>query len=79
MVGAEGAHSVVRNYLLGSDKSALQPSPIVASLAIAQLPAEAVQKFRNLAPKNRMIITFHPNGYFSWIGGECSHFCKLKP
>jgi len=67
-VGAEGAHSKVRNFLLGQEKAALILSPIVASAVITSLPAEVALSFRKL--HSRYCVMFHPNGYFCWLGGE---------
>jgi 2-polyprenyl-6-methoxyphenol hydroxylase-like FAD-dependent oxidoreductase len=70
LIGAEGAHSKVRNFLLGPDKAALKMCPIVSSGTIAKLPADAALEFKKLHP--RYIIAFHPNGSFVWIGGKTS-------
>ena len=66
VIGAEGAHSVVREALLGSDKSGNTPSPLVSTFTIAKLPPEAVKKFEEMA--YRLMVVFHPDGYFMWIG-----------
>lgn len=66
LIGAEGAHSVVREYLLGSETAALQPSPLVASVTMAKLPSEAGLRFKRMA--RRQFVDFHPAGYFNWIG-----------
>ena len=68
LIGAEGVHSKVRHLLLGPEKAALQMSPLVASVTMAKLPAETALQFKDLHP--RYTISFHPNGYFSWIGGK---------
>lgn len=68
LIGAEGAHSVVRESLFGPEKAALQMSPLVASAVIAKLPRDAALKFREIA--RRLMVVFHPDGYFNWIGGE---------
>jgi 2-polyprenyl-6-methoxyphenol hydroxylase-like FAD-dependent oxidoreductase len=70
LIGAEGAHSKVRSFLLGPDKAALQMCPIVNSATIAQLPADAALQFKDLHP--RYLIAFHPDGYFAWIGRKSS-------
>jgi 2-polyprenyl-6-methoxyphenol hydroxylase-like FAD-dependent oxidoreductase len=70
LIGAEGAHSKVRSFLLGPERSALQMAPIVSSIAIAKLPAEAALRFRDIHP--RYVIIMHPNGNFAWIGGKSS-------
>ncbi|KAI9845094.1 MAG: hypothetical protein M1837_005098 [Sclerophora amabilis] len=66
LIGAEGAHSKVRTFLLGPEKAALEMSPLVASVSMARLPEETAVQFQKLHP--RFCIAFHPNGYFSWIG-----------
>jgi len=67
LVGAEGAHSKVREYLLGN-MARLEPSPLAASVTMAKLPSDATKEFTKLHP--RSTISFHPNGYFLWLGGE---------
>lgn len=66
VIGTEGAHSIVRDFLLGPEKAALQPSPLVASVTMAKLPAPAAERFKSKA--RRQFINFHPHGYFNWIG-----------
>jgi 2-polyprenyl-6-methoxyphenol hydroxylase-like FAD-dependent oxidoreductase len=70
LIGAEGAHSKVRHFLLSPDKSALHMSPFVGSVAITKLPAEAALRFKDIHP--RFVLLFHPNGIFGWIGGKSS-------
>ncbi len=74
LIGAEGAHSIVREYLVGPEKAALQPSPLVASATMARLPKAAAEKFKELA--QRFLITVHPSGHFFWIGGQRGHWSK---
>ena len=78
IIGAEGAHSIVRDYLLGNGKAALVPSHVVATAAIVQLPKEAVERFREYAPHNRMFILFHPHGSFTWLGGTFIPRCTYS-
>lgn len=73
LVGAEGAHSLVREYLLGTEKAALSPSPIVASVTMAKLPKEAAELSQSITL--RMITLTHPERYLFWIGGE---FCASR-
>ena len=68
LIGCEGTHSVVRDYLCGPHEAALEPVPVMASATITKLPLDAVERFR--AKSRRFAITFHPDGYFCWIGGE---------
>lgn len=76
LVGAEGAHSIVRKYLFGPEKAALQDLPIVATGTISRLPADAVHKFKEFA--NRLFISFHPDGMFNWISStlKCFLICQ---
>ena len=77
IIGAEGAHSVVREYLVGLETANLSPSHIVATATIVQLPKASVEKFRQYCPNNRMFILFHPNGTFTWLGSEFGDsFCS---
>ena len=69
LIGCEGAHSVVREYLLGPEKATLTPVHMVASFAMAQLPVEAAKTFRSFA--HRVMINFSPANYCLWIGCEC--------
>ncbi|KAL1967229.1 hypothetical protein VTN77DRAFT_3520 [Rasamsonia byssochlamydoides] len=66
LIGAEGAHSRVREYLLGKEKAALLPSPLVATATVMRLPEDVVRSVRALHP--RYCIAFHPDGYFVWLG-----------
>jgi 2-polyprenyl-6-methoxyphenol hydroxylase-like FAD-dependent oxidoreductase len=68
LIGTEGAHSRVREYLLGKERAALIPSRIVASVTISHLPEQQVNALRNMHP--RYCIAFHPDGYFTWFGSK---------
>lgn len=68
LVGAEGAHSQVREYLVGPDRGALLQSPIVLSIVLTKLPADKALELRAKDP--RICATFHPNGTFAWFGGK---------
>jgi len=70
LIGAEGAHSLVREYLVGPEKAVPQTSPLVASATMAKLPAEAALKFKEFA--SRLMVIFHPSGYFTWFGSTLS-------
>lgn len=71
LVGAEGAHSVVRDFLLGPEEAKLEMSPLVASTAMAKLPADAAKKFKEY--DSRSMVIFHPAGYCNWIGVHDAH------
>ncbi|ODM22450.1 hypothetical protein SI65_00038 [Aspergillus cristatus] len=66
LIGAEGAHSRVREYLMGPEKAALKPSPVVSSIATPRLPVDVASAVRELHP--RYCAVFHPDGYFCWVG-----------
>ncbi|KAK2808403.1 hypothetical protein FQN50_004788 [Emmonsiellopsis sp. PD_5] len=66
VIGAEGAHSKVREFLFGKEKAALKPSPLVASFTIARLDKQAALDIRKLHPRH--CISFHPKGIFAWVG-----------
>lgn len=76
LIGAEGAHSTVREFLVGTDKSEPKPLPLVASATISRLPASAVSRFKTYA--SRLMVIFHPSGYFNWIGLHEAH-APLEP
>lgn len=67
LIGAEGAHSNVRKYLLGEEKGQVKLSPIVLSCIISKLPVEIVKEFQQV--HKRSCLLFHPNGTFFWLGG----------
>lgn len=66
LIGADGAHSVVRDFLVGSEDGSVVKLPFVVSSCIAKLPIEAAVKFKEYA--RRLMVVFHPHGYFNWIG-----------
>lgn len=66
LVGAEGAHSPVREHLLGPDKGALLNSGIVLSILQSKLPVDRALALRAL--HHRIACAFHPSGMFMWFG-----------
>jgi len=62
LIGAEGAHSFTRKYLLGEEEAKLVDSEVVATFALAKLDRETATNLRKLHP--RYTIAFHPNGTF---------------
>lgn len=69
LIGAEGAHSLVREYLLGPDQGRVLHSPVMMAMTVTKLPVDMVHEF--LAIHQRSCLIFHPNGTFGWIGGTC--------
>ncbi|TAQ87831.1 hypothetical protein B7494_g3836 [Chlorociboria aeruginascens] len=65
LIGAEGAHSPTRAYLLGSEEAALLMSPIVGNSTLTTLSKAAALTIQKIHPRN--MIAFHPNGTFLWI------------
>lgn len=70
LIGADGAHSKVREFLLGPEKASVEPSPIVACRMSTSLPADAALQLRKLHPRNLMAIG--PSGILVWMSGESS-------
>lgn len=68
LVGAEGAHSLTREFLLDPKEAELLPSPCVASVTITKLGREASIALRALHP--RYTISFHPDGTFTWMSSK---------
>ncbi|KKY17442.1 putative monooxygenase fad-binding protein [Phaeomoniella chlamydospora] len=66
LIGAEGAHSKVREFIVGKEEATLEKVPLVASVTMAKLPADAATLFTKLHHRNT--VSFHPNGYFTWLG-----------
>jgi 2-polyprenyl-6-methoxyphenol hydroxylase-like FAD-dependent oxidoreductase len=75
LIGAKGAHSGVREYLLGEESAALCQSPIVASVAITTLPEEIAKKARQLHPW--YWIALPPDGHSQWVGSK-SQTCEVQ-
>lgn len=75
LIGADGAHSYVRENLLGPERGELLYSPVVLSMTISKLPVEKAKQLLKI--HQRTCLLFHPNGTFLWIGGKLSTFYKL--
>lgn len=63
LIGAEGAHSPTREFLVGAERAALIQSPIVGTICMTKLPAESSLKLKEI--HDRFILSFHPKGYTS--------------
>jgi 2-polyprenyl-6-methoxyphenol hydroxylase-like FAD-dependent oxidoreductase len=72
LVGAEGAHSYTREWLVPGEEGKLLQSPCVASVTITKLGRQASINLRKLHP--RYTISFHPNGTFTWMSSKQIHF-----
>ncbi|KAK7449761.1 hypothetical protein VKT23_013236 [Stygiomarasmius scandens] len=65
LIGCEGAHSKVREYLVGAEKAALRPLPILTNAAVTSFPAEAALAIRKI--HQRFMFSIHPEGCFIWM------------
>lgn len=66
LIGADGASSRVRNYLLGPNKDALHALPLMGSMALGTLPAE-ISKKRRADIDGEMVLGYHPVGLVAFI------------
>ena len=60
LVGADGAKSKVREFLLGPEKAALQPLPIVGCHAASTFPRDVAQKMIAELREQLFVLTFNP-------------------
>ena len=66
IVGADGANSRVRNFLLGDEKAALQDLPLMGICAVDVLPADLSKKIRE--EYNMLsVLQFAPFGLVAWL------------
>ncbi|KAK7522760.1 uncharacterized protein IWZ02DRAFT_490182 [Phyllosticta citriasiana] len=68
LVGAEGAHSPTREYLLGPEKGKLAYSDIVMATSLIKLPVDKVRELQAL--HERITCALHPNGNFLWFASQ---------
>lgn len=66
IVGADGAHSKVRDSLLGPEKAALHSLPLVGSSIITTLPAALATKFRDTIDPI-IALSYHPLGMLAFV------------
>lgn len=76
LIGADGANSKVRNYLLGPDKGALHALPLMGSMAVGALSAEISKKLRDDI-NGEMILGYHPLGLVAFISRTQATFSFL--
>ncbi|KAL8990068.1 MAG: hypothetical protein Q9169_008213, partial [Polycauliona sp. 2 TL-2023] len=60
LVGADGANSRVRQFLLGKEKAALQPLALFGCGAVETLPASISRKIRDI--NDLYFVAYHPEG-----------------
>lgn len=76
LIGADGANSRVRNFLLGPDKGALHTLPLMGSMALGALPAEISKKLR-ADIDGEMVLGYHPVGLVAFISRTQAAFSFL--
>lgn len=76
IIGAEGARSKVREFLVGEEVAELIKLPIMATQSMARLPPETAKAHMKLHP--RYTVTFHPEGIFTWISSKSRTVLKDK-
>jgi 2-polyprenyl-6-methoxyphenol hydroxylase-like FAD-dependent oxidoreductase len=68
LIGAEGAHSLTREYLLGKEAAQLRPLDVVASYVLTTLDKGTTLSLRQLHP--RYTAQIHPDGVYAFIAGK---------
>lgn len=63
LIGADGANSIVRSYLLGPEIAALQPLPIVGLHATFTFPLDIAKKVLVELQGRVSVLTYHPAGF----------------
>lgn len=74
LIGTDGSHSVVREYLVGHDKAQVLTAPIMVACAHCRLPPAQIEEFFTLT--DRTAIAYSPSGRFAWL---CVHDAYGKP
>ncbi|KAL8738246.1 MAG: hypothetical protein Q9181_000926 [Wetmoreana brouardii] len=65
VIGAEGANSKVREYLLGPEQAALQELPILGIGAVESPPADISRKIREI--NDLYFVSYHPEGVCAFM------------
>ena len=71
LIGADGANSRVRNFLLGPEKAALQPLPMMGCVTVGTLPGEVSEKLRKDID-GHIVISYHPLGLIVFASSRYS-------
>lgn len=71
VIGADGANSRVRNFLLGPEKAALQPLDMMGCVTLGTLPGNVSKKLRK-DMDGHFIFSCHPLGLTAWISSRHS-------
>ncbi|KAL8721858.1 MAG: hypothetical protein Q9225_001535 [Loekoesia sp. 1 TL-2023] len=65
IIGADGANSRVRDFLLGPSKAALEPLPLLGCGAVESLPADISRKIRDI--NDLYFVAYHPEGVCAFM------------
>lgn len=71
LIGADGANSRVRNFLLGPEKAALQPLPMMGCVTVGTLPGNVSEKLRKDID-GQIVISYHPLGFIAFASSRYS-------
>ncbi|KAF5373076.1 hypothetical protein D9758_001501 [Tetrapyrgos nigripes] len=65
LIGCDGAHSKVRDFLLGPEKAALRSLPFLCNQVMTKLPKETALAIRKVHPRN--MNSTNPDGVYGWV------------
>lgn len=68
LVGADGANSRVREFLLGASKAALKPMGVFGCGALECLPADISRKIRDI--NDLYFVAYHPEGPCAFMASK---------
>lgn len=68
LVGADGANSKVREFLLGPSTAALKPMGVFGCGALESLPAGISRKIRDI--NDLYFVTYHPEGPCAFMASK---------
>ncbi len=66
LVGADGARSMVRQYLLGPEKASLQSLPLMGCGALGSIPAHLALKLKQ-DHDQVSTLSYHPEGLCAFL------------
>ena len=69
LIGADGARSRVRDYLLGTEKGALQSLPLMGVSIVTELPGDVSKTIRTKL-HDLLFMGIHPTGVITFCARE---------
>lgn len=69
LIGADGANSRVREFLLGREKAALQPLAVFGCGTVERLSADISRKIRDI--NDLYFVAYHPEGPCAFMARKC--------